>query len=49
MSKQLTFSAIVAVLSMAAFALAVSMGDVAAIDGANFAAHSPLVELTVSR
>ena len=49
MSKQLTFSAAIAVLSMAAFALAVSLGDITAVGGTNLAAQFPLVELTASR
>ena len=49
MSKQLTLSATIAVLSMATFALAVTLGDIAGIDGASLAAHSPLAQVTVSR
>ena len=48
MSKQLTLSAVAAVLSMAAFALAAGFGDLSANHHDQLAGHAPLLELTAT-
>ena len=48
MSKQLTLSAVAAVLSMAAFALAAGFGDLSATHHDQLAGHAPLLELTAA-
>ena len=49
MSKQLTLSATLAVLSMAAFAIAASIGFSPKDDATQVAAKAPLFDLTVGR
>lgn len=49
MSKQLSISATLAVLSMAALALATSFGNVAPRDDAQAVAQAPLVGFEASR
>lgn len=49
MSKQLTLSATVAVLSMAAFALASGLGNVGSADDVHQAAQGPLIGFEASR
>lgn len=49
MSKQLTLSASIAVLSMAAFAMVASFGFTPRADVEQAAVKAPLFELTISR
>ena len=49
MSKQLTLSAVAAVLSMAAFALVAGFGDFSVDHREQLAGNAPLLELSASR
>lgn len=49
MSKQLTLSASLAVLSMAAFAMIASLGMTPKADATRTAANAPLFDFTVGR